>query len=129
MKIGLQVALAILSLIPLYFGTTGIFLGVSTFMPDGGYPASLDNQFRYLGSVYLLVAVLLWRIIPKIEAHGTTLTIILGMMFVGALARLGSYLALEPPPPILIAAMIVEFLLPVLLIWQRSIAKPASAAV
>lgn len=126
MKMGLQIALVILSLIPLYFGVTGMLLGVSTYMPEGGYPASIDNQFRYLGGIYLLVAIMLWRIIPAIEKHGTTLAIVLGVVFIGALARVLSIFTLESPPPIMISAMIVEFVLPLLLVWQRVVAQSAA---
>lgn len=127
MKTGLQVVLALFSLIPLYFGVTGMLFGVATYMPEGGYPASLDNQFRYLGGIYLLIVVLLWKIIPKIETEGTTLTIIFAITFIGGLARVGSYFTIGPPPQIMISAMVVEFLLPLLLIWQRGVAKSVAA--
>ena len=47
MKLGLQTALGIFSLIPLYFAILGIETGAAPFMPEGAYPAATDNPFRY----------------------------------------------------------------------------------
>ena len=66
MKLGLQIWIGVISLIPLLFSVMGVINGAAYFMPDGGYPAALDNQLRYLSAVYLLVTLLLWWTIPSI---------------------------------------------------------------
>lgn len=72
MKRALQVVLGVLSLIPLAFAVMGLISGAGYFMPDGGYPAGLDNQLRYLSGVYLLVSLLLWqRAVAKAAARTT----------------------------------------------------------
>ncbi|MEM9054392.1 MAG: DUF4345 domain-containing protein [Pseudomonadota bacterium] len=128
MKLGLQIALGILSLIPLFFSVMGILNGASFFMPDGGYPAAIDNQLRYLSGIYLLVTLLLWWTIPNIEKHGTVLTFVCAAIFLGGLARLVSYLTVGPGIETQFAGMVLELGCPVFLIWQRLVAGKASAA-
>lgn len=128
MKLGLQIGLGILSLIPLAFSVMGVITGASYFMPDGGYPEALDNQLRYLSAIYLLVTLLLWWAIPNIEKHGTMLAFICAAIFFGGVARLISHLTLGPGQPEQFAGMILELASPIFLIWQRAVARKAAAA-
>jgi len=128
MKLGLQIGLGILSLIPLAFSIMGVINGASYFMPDGGYPAALDNQLRYLSAIYLLVTLLLWWAIPRIETEGTLLAIICAVIFLGGGARLLSHLTIGPGQPEQFAGMILELSAPIFLIWQRLVARKATAA-
>ena len=128
MKLGLQIALGIFSLIPLYFAILGIATGAAHFMPDGGYPAAIDNQFRYLSAIYLLVTMLLWWTIPKVETHGMVLALVCAAIFIGGLARFLSYSSVGPGSDEQFAGMIIELCVPVFLIWQRLVARKATAA-
>ncbi len=128
MKLGLQIGLGILSLIPLFFAVMGILNGASFFMPDGGYPAALDNQLRYLSAIYLLVTMLLWWTIPNIEKHGTVLTFVCAAIFIGGIARFISYSTVGPGLDQQFAGMILELSSPIFLIWQRLVARKAAAA-
>ncbi len=128
MKLGLQIGLGILSLIPLFFAVMGILNGASFFMPDGGYPAALDNQLRYLSAIYLLVTMLLWWTIPNIEKHGTVLTFVCAAIFIGGIARFVSYSTVGPGLDQQFAGMILELSSPIFLIWQRLVARKAAAA-
>jgi len=128
MRLGLQIGLGILSLIPLFFSVMGVMTGASFFMPEGGYPEALDNQLRYLSAIYLLVTLLLWWAIPNIEKHGTMLTFICVAIFIGGLARLVSHLTVGPGLETQFAGMILELSAPLFLIWQRLVARKAAAA-
>ena len=128
MKLGLQIGLGILSLIPLFFAVMGILNGASFFMPDGGYPAALDNQLRYLSAIYLLVTMLLWWTIPNIEKHGTVLTFVCAAIFIGGIARFVSYSTVGPGLDQQFAGMILELSSPIFLIWQRLVARKAAPA-
>ena len=96
MKLGLQIGLGILSLIPLFFAVNGIINGASYYMPEGGYPAAIDNQLRYLSAIYLLVTVLLWWSIPKIERQGLVLAFVCAVIFIGGVALFISYISIGP---------------------------------
>ena len=128
MKLGLQIGLGILSLIPLFFAVMGILNGAAFFMPDGGYPAAIDNQLRYLSAIYLLVTMLLWWAIPNIEKHGTVLTFVCAAIFIGGIARFVSYSTVGPGLDQQFAGMVLELSSPIFLIWQRLVARKAAAA-
>lgn len=128
MKLGLQIGLGILSLIPLFFAIMGIMNGASFFMPEGGFPAAIDNQLRYLSAIYLLVTMLLWWAIPNIEKHGTVLAFICAAIFIGGLARFLSHSTVGPGIDTQFAGMILELSSPIFLIWQRLVARSATPA-
>ncbi len=128
MKRGLQIVLGIVSLIPLTFAVLGVFGGASYFMPDGGYPAALDNQLRYLSAIYLLVSILLWYAIPNIERHGRLLSFVCLAIFLGGLSRLFSHSTVGPGLEAQFAGMILELGSPLLLLWQRVVARKAKPA-
>jgi len=128
MRLGLQIGLGILSLIPLFFSVMGVVNGAAYFMPDGGYPAAIDNQLRYLSAIYLLVTVLLWWSIPNVEKHGVILAFICGVIFLGGLARFLSHSTIGPGLETQTAGMLIELGSPIFLIWQRLVARSAAAA-
>jgi hypothetical protein len=128
MKLGLQIGLGVLSLIPLFFAITGVMNGAAAFMPDGGYPAAIDNQLRYLSAIYLLVTLLVWWIIPNVEKHGLILAFVCGVLVLGGLARFVSYTIIGPGLDRQFVGMVLELSSPVFLIWQRLVARKATDA-
>lgn len=128
MKRGLQIGLALFSLIPLYFGITGLVFGLSLAEIEGPGLLAVDNQFRYLCAIYLLVSFILWSIISDIERQGRTLALVLSVIFLGALARAWAAIEMGGFPDMQRNAMIVELCLPLFLIWQRLVARKAAAA-
>lgn len=124
MKRSLQIALGILSLIPLAFALMGIVQGVERFLPEGG-PAALDNQYRYLSTIYLVISVTIWWVLPNIERHAVPVRIIAGVIFLGGLARLLSHLTVGPGEPEQFAGMILEIAAILFIPWQAAVAKRA----
>lgn len=126
MKIGLQIILGILSLIPLSFGSINLYLGAARFIPIDQVTAALDSQFRFQSAYYLGLAVIIWWIIPTIERHTTLFRIIISVLFLGGLGRLYSYFTLGAPPTGMFYGMILELCLPILIIWQARVASKIS---
>jgi hypothetical protein len=127
MRKSLQITLLILSLIPLFFGLSGVILGTGRFLDAAAIVPQLDNQFRYLSGLYLLVSFLIWWMVPNIERHGTLIRIITGALFIGGVARAVSWATVGQPPSFQIAAMVLELSLPLLAIWQHKVARNAAA--
>ncbi|MBY0421299.1 MAG: DUF4345 domain-containing protein [Parvularculaceae bacterium] len=123
MKRGLQIALGVLSLIPLAFGALGLLYGVGRFLPFDEAAAGLDSQYRFLSAVYLGLAVLIWRIIPSVEKHGWIISTLVAAIFVGGLARVYSAYLYDSAPIELIAAAALELGSPLLILWQRAVAR------
>ena len=118
MKRALQVFLVLFSLVPLFFSVQGLLFGAEDVSP------SMDSQFRFLSGIYLVLVVLLWRVIIRIEEEGTLFAFVMLALFVGGLGRVISLLDVGPPTPDVQFGMGVELGAPPLLVfWQRAVAK------
>ena len=125
MKRGLQVFLGVFSLIPVAFAVLGFLAGAGRLSPDG-VTVDLDNQYRYFSGMYLVVAFLLWSIIPAIGKHGRTLFLISVAIFIGGLGRAVSYMTMGAPSQDLVVGMGIELVAPVIfVVWQRAVAAKA----
>jgi len=122
MKRGLQIALGILSLIPLFFAVIGIAMGAGYFIPEGA-PAPLDNQLRYLSAIYLIVTLMIWWVIPNVERHAVPVRIVASVICLGGFARLLSHLTVGPGEPTQFAGMIIEIAAIGFIPWQAAVAK------
>jgi hypothetical protein len=123
MRKSLQITLLILSLIPLFFGLTGVIFGTGRFLPAEAIVPQLDNQFRYLSGIYLLVSFLIWWMVPTIERHTTLIRIVTLALFLGGVARAISWAAVGQPPSFQIGAMILEMSAPLFALWQSKVAR------
>jgi len=123
MKLGLQIILVALSLIPAYFGITGMMDGAAMFIAPEHVTAALDSEFRFLSAYYLGLAVLIWWILPNIERHTTLFRIVIGALFLGGLTRVYSIVMVGAPPTPMLGGMVLELALPLLLLWQAKLSK------
>lgn len=123
MKRGLQIVLTILSLIPLYYGVTGALFGAGQWIAAEAVTPAIDNQYRYLSAFYLVLAFLLWWMIPNIEKHTTPVRLIILAIFLGGLARLYSAMSVGTPPMPNIIGTGLELGSPILALWQAIVAK------
>lgn len=124
MKRALEVTLMVISLVPLFFAVTGVLGGAR---PLGGdeVVGALDNQFRYLSGIYVLVTLLLWKVARNVEAEGETLLLATAAMAVGGVGRVISMLVVSDAAPEQILFTPLEIGAPVLVLWQRLVAKKA----
>ena len=119
MKRGLQIVLAVLSLIPLAFAVMGLYGGAELANSGTTVTAELDNQFRYLSAFYLSLFFLIWWVLQDLEHRGAVLRLLILAIFLGGLARLYSYLTVGPPPTHMIGGMVLELGAPVLALWHK----------
>lgn len=126
MKLGLQIVLGLLSLIPLILGIQSIGGGAAAL---AGEPvaAALDSQFRYLSAFYLSLAFLIWWMLPNIERHAVPIRILIGVVFLGGLARAYSLMQVGHPGDQFYNGMIIEFVLIIIIPWQALVARKARA--
>lgn len=123
MKRGLQVLLALLSLIPVLVAVLGLVFGAGLRLPEANITPNFDSHYRYLTGYYLSLSLLAWWIIPNVEKHTTLLRIMGGSIFVGGLGRLISGVQVGWPAPFSIVFMVIELLFPLLLIWQANLPR------
>jgi hypothetical protein len=124
---GLQITLGVLSAIPLASGLGGALLGPASLPGNTGPLApDVENEYRYTHAVYAAVAPLIWSAIPRVERSGGLVQGVSGALFVGGLVRLLAWQKAGKPQPALVAGAALELLgTPVLVAWQRRVARRA----
>lgn len=122
----LQCAVAVLALVPIGAGLTGIVAG-----PDFATPAatsvSVDSHFRYLSGLLLGIGLAFWSLIPGIENRAGPVRLLTAIVFIGGLARLSAVFMLGLPGPEMTFALIMELIVtPLMCAWQARLAHRAA---
>jgi hypothetical protein len=127
----LQVIFGILSVIPLLGLVIVWTQGAKFFLhgEPGTVTNALDNQFRYLAGVYAAaVTGSLWWAIPQIERRGIAIMIAGSAVILGGIGRCISMATVgHPGEPTMIGGLVLELgIVPLLVLWQRRIARRAA---
>jgi L-lactate permease len=122
-KLGLQIVLGLFSLIPAAFAAMGLISGMAGADPAATVSAAVDNQFRYMSGVYILVSFLLWFAIPRVEQHFRLLALVCATLVIGGVGRLISMNTVGPGLPQQFIGTFIELGSPLLLIWQQAVAR------
>ena len=118
----LQVALAIVSLIPLSAGLSGIWKGPEFY--DLVASVSADSHMRYLSGLLLGIGLVVWWIIPRVEKPSEAFATVTAIVFVGGLSRLWSLIHVGEPNGVMSTAVFVELgLTPALYFWHRRVVR------
>jgi len=86
----------------------------------------LDSNIRYYCGVWLGLGIVLLLIIPSIEKQKTVFRAICLMVFIGAIGRTISMFAFGIPIAPFVVITVLEYLCPLLILWQNAIAKSNS---
>jgi hypothetical protein len=113
----------LIGFIPLWFGINGLLFGAAELMGGEPFSAAMDNQYRYLSGVYLGVALMIFYSAGEIRKRAKLFRFAILFFFIGGCARAVSYLTVGPPPTEQIAAMVIELLSPLLLLWQTRVLR------
>jgi len=100
MKRGLQITIAILSLVPLSIGAIGIVLGTSRWLPANTITPDFDSHYRYIAGYYVSLGLLGLWVIPRIERHTGLFRVICASVFMGGVGRVASIFQVGLPGPI-----------------------------
>lgn len=122
---GLQGIMGILTIIPLVFGVLNFWIGAEMHLPAEHVNPNVDSHVRFQFTWFFGLAALFWYMIPRIEDHTTLFRIIVAVMFLGGLGRLLSMVQVGVPDAPIVAAMVLELLMPVLIPWQSAVARRA----
>jgi hypothetical protein len=122
----LQIAIAVVGLIPVSAGMWGGLHGLAMFGYWGN--VDVDSHFRYLSGLLLAIGVAYWTTIPDIERQGARFSLLTMIVVAGGFFRAIGMLADGSPGPVMSAALLVElFVTPMVYLWQVRIARLASA--
>lgn len=125
-KRSLQIATAILGIIPVLTGIIGLSGLSDPIYASAGMPpnALLDSNLRFFSGVWLGLGLALYWLIPKIEKQTVLFRAIWGMIFLGGVGRLISMLLLALPPLPFIGFTILEIVgAPIFVSWQARLEK------
>ncbi len=113
----------LIGFIPLWFGVNGLLFGAAEHMGGDPFTAAMDNQYRYLSGVYIGVALMIFYSAGEIRKRAMPFRFAMLFFFIGGCARAVSYLTVGGPPTEQAAAMIVELLSPLLILWQSRVLR------
>jgi len=119
----LQIVVAVLGLLPIGTGLAAFALGPA-LMP-GGQPVSpsIDNEYRFLAVFWFAFGVVIYWMLPNIERQTSLVRFLCGVIFLGGVGRLISYMTFGAPHGAYSAAMVLELIgMPLLVLWQATIA-------
>lgn len=120
----LQLAVALACLVPLSAGGAGAVEGADMIGAGLNSDPALDSHFRYLSGLLLGIGIAFAACIPTIERRSELFLALSAIVIVGGLARLfGLLIGGLPTDPHILALAMELGVMPLLLAWQRRIAR------
>lgn len=105
----IQAVFLVLALIPTVSSMLTIAVGVDRFADSTAIEPALDNTYRYLGGVYLAVALLALWSIARIEERIEYLVFVAAAIALGGVGRLVSVADVGAPSGLTWYVLIIEF--------------------
>ena len=125
-KRGLQLAVALCSLVPIAAGGAGLLLGPA-LIPGAGDGRDLDSHFRYLSGLLLAIGLAYAASVPGIERKRAQFLLLGAIVVVGGIGRLVSLVMVGPASPVMLGALVMELVVtPLLTLWQLRVARQMS---
>ncbi len=123
----LQIALAIVGLVAITFGLTGVLFGTSLSGVRLG--VTMEGYVRFIKGVLLAVGLIYWSAIPQIEKRGERISIVTFILVFGAAARLMAVLSHGFPTVGLLISLIAELVVvPLIWLWHRHLVRRGASA-
>jgi Domain of unknown function (DUF4345) len=128
-----QWTLRVMTMIPLVTGLLEVFMGLGSLKTIGVQlpnelmtQASVDNNWRFLGTIWASYAALILYAVNDPLRHATLLRILLTVLFLSGIARATSVLLMGWPVPAFIGAMAFElFVMPLMMLWLIRVERKA----
>lgn len=120
----LQVAVAVLSLVPIGAGLAGAIFGIGVFEPAASVGYDADSTGRYLSGLLFAVGLAFWTTVPRIEAQGVRFRLLTLLVFTGGLARLTGLFLVGIPSRFMLGGLVMELLVtPALALWRERLER------
>ncbi len=121
----LQALVAVLGLVPVLAGLSGVVLGASMTGPalPAAFSSGLDSHVRYLSGLLLAIGLGFWSTIPSIERRSARFRLLTALVVAGGLGRLLGVLVDGVPPAPMLGGLAMELAVtPLLCVWQARVA-------
>ena len=124
----LQLVVLLALSVPVAASIGGLLLGPHLIPSQPHVSRDLDSHFRYLSGIFLGVALLFLSAVPDIESKTARFRLASFLIVMGGLGRLGSFLVTGVPSLPHVTGLALELgLVPLLVLWQASLARGARA--
>ena len=120
----LQVAVALLALVPILAGAAGVVWGLDVFDAGAGVSRSGDSHIRYLSGLILAIGFGFWTTVPGIDRQGVRFRLLAGLVFVGGMARLYGIARHGVPGLGMTGGLVMELVVtPLLALWRENLER------
>ncbi len=121
----LQIAVALLALLPLGAGLAGV-IGGPGLLDEAARHRGLDSHARYLSGLLVGVGLAYWAAIPDIERRGSIFRVLTMIVVAGGLSRLLGASITGHASLATIWPLISELVaVPLVYLWQQRVARVA----
>ncbi len=122
----LQIALAIVGLVAILFGVTGVFFGTSLSGVTLG--VTMEGYVRFIKGVLIAAGLIYWSAIPRVEVHSERIGVVSFLLVFGAAGRLLAVASHGFPTVGLMVSLIGELVVvPLIWLWLRSYVRRSGA--
>ena len=122
----LQIALAIVGLVAILFGVTGVFFGTSLSGVTLG--VTMEGYVRFIKGVLIAAGLIYWSAIPRLEVHSERIGVVSFLLVFGAAGRLLAVIGHGFPTVGLMISLIGELIVvPLIWLWLRSYVRRSAA--
>lgn len=125
-KLGLQIVMGLLGIIPVATGLLGLLGVEDPFYVAVGVPpiVMLDSNLRFYSGVWLGLGLGICWLIPRIERHTVLFRVVWAMIFIGGIGRLLSMTLLAWPPVPFVGFTALEIVgAPLFILWKSRLSK------
>ncbi|MGH3715487.1 MAG: DUF4345 domain-containing protein [Micromonosporaceae bacterium] len=125
----LQALVAVIGAVAVLTGVVEVVFGSRLFTGTAPVVADVDSQYRFFASFWLGAGLVALWVVPRIEPAAGPLRLVMGLMFLGGLSRLVSWVMVGVPQPMIITLLALELVVPpIVVFWQSRLAAASEAA-
>ncbi|UGV25547.1 DUF4345 domain-containing protein [Rhodopseudomonas boonkerdii] len=123
----LQIALAIVGLVAMLFGLSGVLFGTSLAGITVG--VTLEGYVRFIKGVLIAAGLIYWSAIPQVEKRGERIAVVTFILMFGAVGRLLAVVGHGFPTVGLLVSLIGELIVvPLIWLWHRRLVRRGALA-
>lgn len=124
----LQIALAIVGLVAILFGVTGVFFGTS-LSGVATIGVTMEGYVRFIKGVLIAAGLLYWSAIPQVEKRGERIAVVTFILMFGAAGRLLAVIGHGFPTVGLVVSLVGELVVvPMIWLWHRRFVRHGAPA-
>jgi Domain of unknown function (DUF4345) len=120
----LQVSVAVLALVPILAGLTGVLSGLQLFDAHAALSRNGDSHVHYLSGLLLAIGLGFWSTVPNVDTQGPRFRLLAALVLIGGVARLYAVVRTGLPAAGMLGALAMELAVtPALALWRERLER------